>query len=170
LVRKGIVMKLDNQALLSAVGVGTALMGILGVLAGIPQCGLLCCIAPFGYIGTGAAYSFFGIRNHQPPTPQDAAIGGGIAAGFAGAVFSIVWSISYSMFTTPQTVEAAMRQLEGVGMNTTSEMAQVAAQGPTLITMLACTMIAVANGAIFGALGGALVASRARPDVNVRAM
>lgn len=156
-------MKLDNQALLSAVGVGTAVMAILGVMAGIPQCGILCCIAPLGYIGTGAAYSFFGIRSRRPPVINAAALGGGIAAAFAGAVFSIVWGVSYAMFTTPQTVEAAMRQLEGLGMNTTSEMAQVAAQGPTLTTMLACTMIAVANGALFGALGAALVASRVRP-------
>jgi len=156
----------DRTALIRAAGIGAAAAALLGLLSGIPLCGLICCVVPLLYLGVGAVYPFFAGRATGlilPMTSANAAMGGALAAGIAGIVYSVVGAISAAIFVTPETAATLAAQLEQLGVPADTAATFVAAT-PTVGTVLLGMCIGLLLGAVFGGIGAAVYASTRRPS------
>lgn len=157
-------MKLDNNALLKAAGIGAGAMVVLSLLSQIPIVGLACCcLVWLGYAGVGALYGYFARQNGMMIEAGPIALGGAIAAAIAGVAQGLVSGIISLIFTTGDAMAQALTQLEASGIDVPPEMASMytgATFGIFALFMGLCFSIVI--GAVLGAVGGAIYGATQR--------
>ncbi|NLF64054.1 MAG: hypothetical protein GX579_05570 [Chloroflexi bacterium] len=145
-------MNFNMNSVVKAGGLAAAAGLILAVLGAIPLLNCLIlpliCVAWFVLpIAAGMAYGYF---TPGKETMGQSAIGGALAGGFAGLVYSLVNGL---LGAATGRATAALEQLEGIeGL----EGVAVDGTGFTIGGLLIGMCIAVFGGLIFGAIGGVL--------------
>lgn len=162
-------MKLNNNALWKAAGIGAAAALVLSLLNQIPLIGLLfCCLLWVAYAVIGALYGVFEKQNTGITSAGSAALGGAIAAGIAGIVQGIVGAIASAITLSGDTMTQALAQLEAQGMDIPPEMYDIYANmgpGVGILGGLIGLCFTLIIGAVLGAIGGAIYGATQKPSV-----
>lgn len=151
-------MKLDNNALLKAAGIGAGAMVVLSLLGQIPIVGLVCCcLVWLGYAGIGVLYGVFAKQNGMQIEAGPIALGGALAAAIAGVAQGLISGIISLIFTSGDAMAQAFTQLEASGVDVPPEMMNLytgASFGILVLFIGLC--FSVVFGAALGAIGGAI--------------
>ncbi len=159
--------RLDTNALLKAVGIGVGGILVLTLLSQIPLVGIACCCLVYlGYVGAGALYGLFAVRNGAAADAGSFALGGGITGAAAGLVGGIVSALVALIFTSAATITSSLQQLEQLGYDVPPEVYDLYSSGGGTGLMALGGVLGVCIGMIIaaalGAIGGAIYAAMAR--------
>lgn len=158
-------MKLNQGALMKALGVGAGAGVVIGVVRNIPLVGIACCCIGWAlWVAVGAAYGYFdGQEGNAPDTGQYAL--GGAAAGAAGGV---VWGLVSGLVTlvlsllgvTAAGTAAIFQQLQSAGVDVPPQLASQAAgtAGVGVVGIITSICTGLIAYAILGAIGGLVYA------------